>query len=380
MQIRLTLVGAWASYSVRDVELGYLNALRRAGHDVYHYRLSDRLTKATQDLNRLYRKNMSIMTKPGNPDFAYHAGKELIERALFHRSDWILVIGGALFHPHVITLLRNCGPTPDRKFKFGCLLTESPYEDGEQANLVPWFDVCWTNERTSVPYLRGYNERVNYLPHAYDPNNHHIASPIEDESAVPWFTAKGRSCMAIVKDLPQHDVVFVGTGFWDRQEILKAVDWTGIDLGLYGAWPLARGKLRQHIKGGILDNITTATLYRRAKIGLNLYRNSVTMAKGPGTVDGAESLNPRALELAACGAFQISDYRPEVREAFGDSVPTFETPGQLQGLVRTALDAGEAWRRERSDAARLAVVDWNYDRRAQQIIADMQRYEGEVGD
>ena len=52
----------------------------------------------------------------------------------------------------------------------------------------------------------------------------------------------------------------------------------------------------------------------------------------------AYSVGPRTYELAACGLYQISDgERPELQEIFGDTIPTFSTPEQLEREVRWAL-------------------------------------------
>ena len=77
-------------------------------------------------------------------------------------------------------------------------------------------------------------------------------------------------------------------------------------------------------------------LYRKAKIGLNLYRTSKGW-DGADHIDHAESLNPRAVELAACGVFTISDHREEVWDTFNMRVPTFLSAEQLGEKIRFYL-------------------------------------------
>ena len=121
-----------------------------------------------------------------------------------------------------------------------------------------------------------------------------------------------------------HDVVFVGTGFDSRVALLSAVDWSGIDLGLYGAWgEVGQGHpLAPSLHPGLVDNARAGALYRKARIGLNLYRAT----GGP----VAESLNPRAYELAADGVFTIAQPRAEQTERFNGSIATFTTAGELE--------------------------------------------------
>ena len=65
------------------------------------------------------------------------------------------------------------------------------------------------------------------------------------------------------------------------------------------------------------------------------------------TIDEGEaySAGPRTFELAACGCFQISDFRQEVADIFGDTVPIYQTPAEFERLMRRALD-DPIWREE----------------------------------
>jgi spore maturation protein CgeB len=146
-------------------------------------------------------------------------------------------------------------------------------------------------------------------------------------------------------DVPAHDVVFVGTGFEERCRFLAAVDWTGVDLGLYGEWSLLPRRMRRYVRGRQVPNPVAAALYRRARVVLNLHRQSREFGRGATRVapGEAESMNPRLYELAACRAFVLSDPRPELLERAGDAVPTFTTPEELRRLVHQALQ-DPAWR------------------------------------
>jgi len=238
------------------------------------------------------------------------------------------------------------------------IFTESPYEDAAQARVASPVDVCWTSERSSVPRLQMANRKTQYLPHAYDPQRHAPAAPDGPD------------------DVPAHDVVFVGTGFHERVELLADVDWAGIDFGLYGTWTLlgSRHPLRQHLRGGTMTNARTIALYRRAKIGLNLYRSSERYGRNAPRVAEAESLNPRAYELAACGVFQISDWRPEVAEVFGSAVPTVDSAAELSAQLRYFLAHPEG-RAASAHRARLAVQPQTFAARAAQLLEDLDAVE-----
>src|SRR5687767_3541507 len=246
-------------------------------------------------------------------DILLHAAQDVLARALWNDIEWVVVVSGLYFHPDWVLLLRKAG------LKVAVLLTESPYDDEEQGKFVQFANLAWTNERTSVGYLRQFNEHVYYLPHAYNPERHFVRQP---DAAVP-----------------SHDVLFIGTAFKERIEMLEQVDWAGIDLGLYGNWELLgpRHRLRQYLRGKIVHNATANAMYRNAAINLNLYRTSRGFGRDAARIEHAESLNPRALELAAGGCFTISDYRLEVAEKFGNLVPTITTARELEEVVRFYL-------------------------------------------
>lgn len=349
--MRILAVHPGSDYAIGDVYNGLVPALERRGVECVPYALSARIDRAASWLHHLWQTTgANPLDRPNDADIAYQAGVGSLERAMRLQPDWILVFSGMYLHPDVILMLRRAG------CKIALLLTESPYEADAEQRLLRWADVAWTNERTCLEAYRAVNENVSYLPHAFDPARH---TP----------RANGNDACAA------HDVVFVGTPFPERVEVLEAVDWTGVDLGLYGFWNesiAADSPLRPYIRAETVTNDQAAALYRRARIGLNLYRSSRNFDDHATRVTGAESLNPRALELAACGVFQISEWRAEVSEVFGPSVKTFSTPEDLQLLVRRYLPDDEG-RQMLAAHARWFGENHTFDARAEQVLADLER-------
>jgi spore maturation protein CgeB len=316
----------------------------------------------------------------------YHAGSALLERALRFEPDWVLVVCAAYLHPDVLILARRAG------LRLAVVFTESPYDDTEQAKVAPLFDVCFTNERASVPVLRSANPETHYLPAAYDPATHGVADaytrppaltprgagagPLRatapyPRGAFPQATGSDPVPSASAPSVPAHDVVFVGTGFASREQFLACVDWDGIDVGLYGSWgQVTPGHpLAPYVHDGLVDNARTGALYRAARIGLNLYR-------GTGGAP-AESLNPRAYELAADGVFTLSQPRAEVHEKFDGRVPTFTEPEELSALVRGYLGQPRTRCAMGASLPRRVAED-TYHHRAAQLVAHLQA-SGAVG-
>jgi spore maturation protein CgeB len=358
--VKLLCVHPGASFSTADVYNGLTPALARRGHDIQEYRLDWRINEATEiigwrERRRKKAQGADYQELPGGPmpHIIRHASMTLLEATLTVNPHCLLIFSAMFLHPEAMILLRRMGvPTV-------LLLTESPYDDAKQANITPFASMVYTNERASVRLMRRWHEQtggqrgarqIDYLPHAYDPSVHHPSDSDRHDDA----------------DIPAHDVVFVGSGFYERQEVLQAVDWEG----LYGKWPYvgSRNRLRRYIRGGVVPNAVTAALYRRARIGLNLYRQSVGTSRNATRIVGAESLNPRALELAATATPHISDWRPEVEEVFGDTVPTFRNARELETLIRSLMrpDADSHLSRMRAELPD-RVKGWTFDDRAIQV-------------
>ena len=145
---------------------------------------------------------------------------------------------------------------------------------------------------------------------------------------------------------------------------LDAIDWTGIDLGLYGNWEAlpARHPLRRYVAG---KQITT-TRPRRSigvQIGLNLYRET------PPARPPAESLNPRAYELAACGVCALSEVRAEGQELFGSW-----SPAPTEAVLRDWL--GDAERRAAVQRqVPLIVAHASWAERVKTVLGDLQFFQ-----
>ena len=261
-----------------------------------------------------------------------------------NRADVVYLVSPMYFPMTVVEMLKAAG------FQVWAYFTECPYEDEFWSRAqAPLFDVCFVSDRQSLPRFRMFNENTHYLPHAYDPDIHYPTEPKND-----------------------HDhVTFVGTGFPSRQKFLEETDWADIDLRLYGNWWQVKedSPIEPFVRRRLIENHTTAQLYRGSKIGISMHRQERFYRTG-GMIDPNEaySIGPRAFELAACGLFQVSDPRPELVDVFGDGVPTFEAPDDLGRLVRHYLkhdDEREALARQNLEA----VQGHTFEARARQMLS-----------
>jgi spore maturation protein CgeB len=354
--MKALLIYPGASWSTADVCAGLEHGLRHHGVDLVLYRLDQRIDRSNRWLYSNWRrtkKHNPAIEKPTTGDVFYQAGIGALEMALRHQVDVVLVVSAMFLHPDVIILMKRAG------LRVVVLFTESPYDHDKEVSVAKLVDGCWTNERTVVDAFRSVNPNTGYLPHGWHSERHHAGPQPGDQA------------------FPAHVVVFVGSGFPERVKWLMEIDWTGIDFGLYGSWEMVtpRHPLRQFLKGGVVDNVQAAALYRRAKIGLNLYRTSKGWGRNAPQIEHAESLNPRAYELARCGAFHLSTARAEVAEVFGDLVPTFATAAEASALIRRWLADDEG--RARVQAALPgAVAEASWVHRSKTVVGDLQQLLG----
>lgn len=349
--LKMLVVHPGASWATSDVFWGLYHGLKYHEIDVVPYRLDQRYGATKSSLYWLWRTKKKFqpdLQPPNAADLGYHASIGALEMALRHHVDVVLVVSAMLLHPDVLIMLREAGK------KVFVVFTESPYDHAAEMKVAKLVEGGWTNERTVVKEFRAVNPHFGYLPHGWDPMVH-------------------RTDLHIDTSVPAHDVVFVGTGFRERYRWFNAIDWSGIDLGLYGSWDtrLLNKHVRTCVREGPIDNMRATLLYRRAKLGLNLYRTSQGWGPQAPQIKYAESLNPRAYELAACGTFFLSDFRSESAEVFGEMVPTFRTPVEAAALIRRWL-ADEAGRTARAAALPALVAEASWIHRTRTVLGDLQ--------
>lgn len=369
--MRILVVDPGADWSTKDVFDGLVHGLRTNGHEVLPYYFGRRFGILSNALQQAWRKRGRTAAergpRPTIGDASLWASELSVTWAMRHDPDVVLIVSAMYFHPDALLLLKQARRRDGRSIPVGILLTESPYDIDKEARVATMADIVWTNERTAVDVLRRVQPRTFYLRHGYHPERHRTDSPLVSADGTPFVQPDGSPLT-----IPAHDVVFVGTSFQERVEVLSGVNWDGIDLGLYGMWTSlpSRHPLRQFVKSGAVQNDFTAALYRSAKIGLNFFRQSMGFGRKAPRILGSESLGPRNYELAATGCFHVSDFRKEVVETFGELVPTFQTAEELEFQVRRWL-ADDSGRQAIAARLPVAVRGHSWVERAQQVVGDL---------
>jgi len=343
--MRVLLVYPGPLFSVYDVARGYERGLAEAGADVgvypYHnwlkfYHVTFGLWNGQEDV-----------TPIGDDAAHLVASEHVVIKAVDVVPDVVLIVAGLALHRRAFELLAHLS------LPVAVLLTESPYEDGTQLEMMRKGHVAlaFTNERTSAASLEAEaGVRTLYLPHAYDPARHWPRRVNGD-----YYT----------------DVFFHGTMWPERERMRESI----IDLpyNIHFAGVETRDKPRplMRVLADTIDNEDMPLWYSGTRIALNHHRQFCTVGEDREhylSTGEAESLGPRAYEIAACGAFQLcDDSRAELGDVFGDSVATYAGIDDLRDKIEYYL-WHDTERREMARAARERVRGCTFADRAREIV------------
>lgn len=324
------------SFSVLDMHLGWMRALKNAGHDVQSVNLGDRLDSLAG--SHVKKKGRWVKTFP-DIGVVKIVSKTFQGDVLEFAPDVVFLTSCFFVPMDTLDLFRNRG------IKVVIAHSEAPYEQDAQVDRAQHADVNLVNDTVGLDLY----PRAVYQPHCYDPAVHY-KRPIKS---------------------PDHvsDFCFVGTAYPSRIEFLEAVDWSGVDVCLAGNWNRLTkdSPLRKYVAHDIadcLDNDDAVDLYAATKVSANLYR---TEAQRPALSEGW-SMGPRELELAACGVPFVRDGR---RTGEADEVlsmlPTFTTPQEFGDELRGLL-ASDLQRDLIVDAAYDAIKDRTFDAAAARLL------------
>lgn len=192
--------------------------------------------------------------------------------------------------------------------------------------------------------------QVQYLPMAADPAVHHPVTLTAEEQ----------------QDYGA-DVSFVGAGYDNRRSLLPrwlSKEWI---FKLWGnEWDGATDLsciLQRH--GARIDTDTCVKVFNATAVNLNLHS-----ASGTGLDAHPDFVNPRTLELAACGAFQLVDERTLLPALFSsDEMVCFRSADEVPSLIRTWLKDPHG-RCAHAEAARRRVLrEHTYRHRMQDLLA-----------
>ena len=163
-------------------------------------------------------------------------------------------------------------------------------------------------------------------------------------------------------------VGFMGAGYPNRVRVFSEMVAQGLDLRLWGdGWP-PRGPLAGRLAQGgrRLDSQEVSKVYNACSVIINLHA-STQAARQVGEMD---FVNPRTLEVPACGGFQIVDRARglETMLAPGREVAIFDRQDQLLEMVRHYLARPEERARMATAARRRVLGEHTYYHRMETLL------------
>lgn len=341
--MRILLIHPGASFSTHDVYIGMKAGLEAHGHTVIPFRLDESLAFYGSLFEAAERGGL-VWDNGARPNLQGFASLKGIAELVNVSPDVVISVSGHNLHYSVPIMARKLG-IPSAVY-----CTESPYFDHEPL-FAKHYDVIFTNEARSVPsFEKEAPGRAHYLAHAYNPHLHYPGPSDPD-------------CAA--------DVFFVGSGFPERRRLFEGVDWTGVKFVTHGfLWTEGENPDAMEMDR-VLPNEQAAQWYRSSAINLNHHRTTTVYGAGK-HISGldAESLGPRAYEIAACAGFQLcDDSRPERLAVFGDTLPTYRSHSalDLEKQVRYWLQRPDE-RARLAQAQRQAILPHSWHNRASQML------------
>jgi spore maturation protein CgeB len=228
-----------------------------------------------------------------------------------HATDVVLVFKGARLDPGVILdLRRRCGGRWINWFP------DDPHDHETSTRLAPAYDCFFTHDSSSLPRYRAAGARPYYLAFGCDPE--YLRAP--------------------AAAVPTAPLGFVGSRDPVRERVVQALDDLG--LAIWGpGWP----------RGAVYGDAFVRAL-AGAAVGVNIHQQF-----GPGGDPSryGAGANMRVFELAAVGAPQLSDAKPDIARHFtpDHEIVLYRSIAELRARARELL-GDESARRSLAAAAR----------------------------
>ena len=167
------------------------------------------------------------------------------------------------------------------------------------------------------------------------------------------------------------DFSFMGAGYPNRRlafrRLADLADRNGLDFRIWGTEWEGEPQLEKHLrmKGVRISPEEAVRIFNAAKINLNLHSS----VRPEETVSHGDFVNPRAFEIAACGAFQLVDERGLLPELFApDELATFGSLDELPEKIEYYLHRPEEREAISRKGRERVLAEHTYQRRMQSLL------------
>lgn len=194
---------------------------------------------------------------------------------------------------------------------------DDPYVTDVTVTVAPHYDHVFTHERSCLALYHSVGcTNVYHLPLAAHFDLFH-PMPVPPEY--------------------RTDICFIGVAFWNRVELFdQLAPYLQDKRVLIGGSRWNRmeqySSVSRFVYDGLIEVAETAKYYNGAKIVINLHRATNAGEDNHNRINwGAESINPRTFEMAACGTLQLTDMRSELPEYYsiGTEIDIFDNAEHL---------------------------------------------------
>ena len=319
-----------------------VDALTELGHEVIYadHSLFHEPLEAIDGMttNEEHRGKLRIM-------YSTFLGDGVLARCIEEKPDLIFALAQAPLMPETLDKIRKLDiPTA---FWFVEDYHQMTYWQG----VAPLYDFFFTIQKDR--FLEALKEagvpHGHYLPLAADPAVHR---PLD-------LTPEERAELG-------SEVSFVGAGYYNRTQFFLGL--LDLDFKIWGSgWNVHTGLGgRVQREGARVPTEECVKIFNACPVNVNLHSSTYHAGVAP----HGDFVNPRAFELAACGAFQLVDERSELPALFepGREVVTYRDLDDLKGKIRHYLDRPDE-RRAVAEAARARVLrDHTYRARMASMV------------
>lgn len=288
----------------------------------FHDPIDEAIVKTLEKLE----VKVSVYDFVHNPDLKITT---ILEKEL---PNLVLTLHGNFLSRNIMKTIKDMG------YQSAIWFVDDPYEIDNTVTYATWFTHVFTIEKSCIPiYQQAGIKSVHWLPLGTFPDYFH---PINVENKY------------------KSDICIVGTAFDKRIEIIDSLSdylLTKKTLIIGRWWKRLKSysKMKNHIINRLIPPGETARYFNGAKINLNIHRTADDRtAELNSKRIAAETPNVRTFDIAACQAFQITDFRTQLDKFFipEQEIITFKNNNDLKDKIEYYLNHQE----ERKTIANLA--------------------------
>ncbi|GAB2694253.1 spore maturation protein cgeB [Paenibacillus thermoaerophilus] len=277
--------------------------------------------------------------------------QDLVGAVLRERPDLVICLDGIAMDLKQIDRIRSAG------FRTAVWLTDDPYFTDVTSKIALHFDYVFTLELNCVEFYKQIGcPQVHYLPLAAD------TAMFRPRRVEPGL---------------RRDVSFIGSGYWNRVRAIDAVSpyLAAKRVRFVGQWWNRLRSYKRFARDIELNRWLlpqdTAAAYNGSKIVLNIHRaHDDASYNNNRLLIPAVSPNPRTFEIAACGAFQLTDVREDIVRFYvpGEEIVTYQSPEDMVAKIEYYL-THESERREIAiRALRKTLEQHTYPKRLAELL------------